>query len=79
MKKVTVTRSVIPSAAVTASHTPSIPRITGSSRTTAIWNTKVLKKEIAADTAPSLRAVKKEEAKILKPQIKNDIDRKSVV
>ena len=73
MKKVVVTRSVITSAAVTESHTPSIPRIRGSSRTTAIWNTSVRKNEIAADTAPSLKAVKKEEAKMLKPQIKNDI------
>ena len=69
-KNVIVTTKVIASAAVTASQIPSIPKRSGSRQTAAIWNTSVRKKEIAADTAPLLRAVKKEEAKKLKPHMR---------
>lgn len=55
------------SATVMASQIPSIPRNTGRISTDSIWNTRVLRKATAADTPPLLRAVKKEDTKILIP------------
>ena len=66
----TVIHSVSNSATPTAHQMPSIPNIAGNKRSMAIWNIRVRKNEIAADTTPLLKAVKKEEAKILKPLIK---------
>ena len=43
------------------SHTPVMPISFGRISTMTIWNTKVRRKEIAADTAPLFRAVKKED------------------
>ena len=64
--------SAMTSATTTASHTPSSPRKIGRIRTAPLWNTRVLRKEIVADTIPLPRAVKKAEPQILKPQmIKN--------
>ena len=70
MKKVTVTHSVINSAIPTAHQIPLIPKNAGSKSSMIIWNTRVRKKEMAADTTPLLKAVKKEEPKMLNPLIK---------
>ena len=40
----------------------------------AIWKTRVLKNEIAAETAPLFNAVKNDELKILNPLIIYDIE-----
>ena len=50
-----------------ASHTPSIPKILGNIMSGTTWKTKVLVKDINADTAPFPRAVKNAELKILNP------------
>ena len=47
---------------------PSTPQNRGKNITAAIWNTKVRRKEIAAETRPLLSAVKKEEPKIANPE-----------
>ncbi len=46
---------------------PPIPNISGNSITAAVWNTKVLKKEIMAETSPLFNAVKNEEPNIAIP------------
>ena len=46
---------------------PSTPHTSGKSKIAAIWKTSVRRKEIAADTGPLFRAVKKPEPKIAKP------------
>ena len=51
-----------------------MPNISGRIITAAIWNSSVLENEIAAETKPLLSAVKKDDAKILKPEIKKDIE-----
>ena len=71
MKNITVTISVSASDTAAAIQMPSIPRISGRKSTTVTWNTRVRRKEIAADTAPLLKAVKKADPKILKPFIRN--------
>ena len=70
MKKVIVTHNVINSAIPTALQIPLIPNNVGSKRIIIIWNMSVRRNEIAADTTPLLKAVKKEDAKILKPLIR---------
>ena len=45
-------------------QTPPISKIKGNSKTAAIWNTTVLKKDMTAEVTPSLRAVKNPEPKI---------------
>ena len=55
------------SAAVMAHQIPSIPIRTGSSSTDAVWKISVRMKDMAAETAPLLSAVKSEDIKILKP------------
>ena len=61
------------SANVSAHHIPSIPpKRAGKNSTAATWKTHVLKNEIAAETAPFDRAVKKDEAKILNPASTNE-------
>ena len=55
------------SATITANQIPFMPRIIGRISTAATWNTRVRRKEIAADIPPLLSAVKKDEPKILKP------------
>ena len=50
------------------SHTPVMPISFGRISTMTIWNTKVRRKEIAADTAPLFRAVKKEEPHTFMPR-----------
>ena len=60
-KKNTVTHKVSISAMVTDSHTPVRPKNIGSTITHRIWNTRVRRKEIKADTGPLFSAVKKEE------------------
>ena len=62
------------SAATIASQMPFMPIISGRIITAAIWNSSVLENEIAAETKPLLSAVKKDDAKILKPEIKKDIE-----
>ena len=46
---------------------PSTLMSSGRMRMQAHWNTSVRRKEMAADTPPLFRAVKKEEEKMLKP------------
>ena len=46
---------------------PSTRMTSGRMRTQVHWNTSVRRKEMAADTPPLFRAVKKEEEKMLKP------------
>ena len=45
----------------TAHQIPSMPNTAGSKRSMAIWNMSVRRNEIAADTTPLLKAVKKED------------------
>ena len=49
------------SAIATEHQTPLIPRSSGSSRTTAIWKTSVLRNEISAESRPLFNAVKNAE------------------
>lgn len=62
------------SASTTASQTPLSPNIAGSINIIAIWKSSVLKKDIIAETSPLFNAVKNDDAKILKPLIKYDIE-----
>lgn len=62
------------SAKTTDNHIPSISKNIGNINIIAIWNTKVLKKEIIADINPLFNAVKKLEENIEKPLNKNDIE-----
>ena len=55
------------SATTTAHHIPFTPNIIGIIITAADWKTSVLKNDIAAETPPLLSAVKKPDAKMLKP------------
>lgn len=55
------------SATVIAHHIPSTPKKTGRSSTEAVWKISVRINEMAAETAPLLSAVKKDEANILSP------------
>ena len=61
------------SATITENHTPSsgMPKSIGKRITVDVWNTSVRKKEMIADTAPLLSAVKNDEPKIPKPQKRN--------
>ena len=54
-------------------QTPSTPKKIGKINTLAIWKTSVRKKEIAAETTPLFKAVKKEEPKMLNPLNKTEI------
>ena len=60
------------SAVVFESQMPSISNNSGESSTDAVWKSRVRKKDIAAETPPSLSAVKKDEAKMFKPHSKNE-------
>ena len=60
------------SAMTIANHTPSISNSAGSSSIDRSWNTSVRINEIIADTTPSPSAVKKNDAKMLKPLIRKD-------
>ena len=60
------------SATVIAHQMPSRPKSAGSSSTHSVWNTSVRRKEIAAEIAPLLSAVKNDEVKMLKPAIRNE-------
>lgn len=55
------------SATVIAHQMPSTPKKTGRSSTEAVWKISVRINEMAAETAPLLSAVKKEEPKMLNP------------
>lgn len=55
------------SATVIASQIPSRPKMSGSSNTEAIWNTRVRKKDIAAEIPPLFSAVKNADANIFNP------------
>ena len=55
------------SAIVTDHHIPSSSQINGIISTAAILKMKVRRNDIAADTPPLFRAVKKDEANIVKP------------
>ena len=59
--------SAATSATQTAHQIPSTPKIAGRISTEPLWKTRVRRKDIAAETAPLLSAVKNPEAKILKP------------
>ena len=60
------------SATTIESHKPSNSRINGKVNIITIWNTSVLKNDIAADTNPLFKAVKNDDAKIFNPLIKYD-------
>lgn len=60
------------SAVVIAHQMPSRSKKIGRIRTEIIWNTSVRRKEIVAETAPLLRAVKKADVKMLMPASKNE-------
>lgn len=60
------------SAITLASHIPSSPNISGMIMTKILWNKSVLKNDIKADITPLFSAVNIEEAKILKPQKRNE-------
>ena len=55
------------SAATIAHQTPFILKKIGKIIIAAVWKTKILRKEITAEIAPLLRAVKKAEPKIPNP------------
>ena len=55
------------SATVFDHQIPPTPKSFGSRRTEPSWNTSVRRKETAAETAPLLSAVKKEDIKMLNP------------
>lgn len=59
------------SAATVENQMPSMPQISGSRRTQAIWNIRVRRKEIAAEMKPLLSAVKNEEPKMEIPENRN--------
>ena len=52
---------------------PVMPINPGRINTIMIWNTKVRRKEIAADTAPLFSAVKKEDPQTFMPLTRNAI------
>ena len=60
------------SATATDHQIPSKPSRAGRASTQMIWKTKERKKEMAAEMAPLLRAVKKLDTKMLKPASKKD-------
>ena len=62
------TTNIIPSATGTASHTPVIPQIRGSSRMPAASRPNVRRKERTADSFPFDSAVNIPEAKMFRPQ-----------
>ena len=70
--KVTVSTAAKASAVKTEIHTPSMPSNSGRIRTEATWNISVRINEMTADIRPLLRAVKKDEPKMLKPHIRNE-------
>ena len=53
-------------------HIPSSPQISGKIKTAALWNRRVLRKEMSAEVNPSLRAVKKADPKIENPTKRNE-------
>ena len=59
------------SATTVAHHMPFIPNIMGSTITAVHLNRNVRRKEMVAETPPSLSAVKKDDAKILNPEKRN--------
>ena len=59
------------SEAKVASHRPSMPRMAGIIRMAAICKISVRRKEMAAETVPSFRAVNIEEVKIFSPTQRN--------
>ena len=63
----TVTASAAISATEMASQTPSIFRKTGRINTLAHWKISVRRKDMTAEARPLLRAVKKDEPKMLIP------------
>ena len=62
------TTNIIPSAAGTASHTPVIPQMRGSSTIPPASRPNVRKRERTADTFPFDNAVNIAEVKLFKPQ-----------
>ena len=58
------------SATTDAAQIPFTPQKIGNIITATAWHKNVLKKDIIKDNAPLESAVKKEEAKMFKPQIK---------
>lgn len=62
MRQVAESTSAASSATITALHTPSVPRTSGSSKTADTSKISVRAKEMRAEVKPSFRAVKKEEA-----------------
>lgn len=60
------------SAVTMESQIPSVSQKSGRIRTAPVWNTSVLIKEIAADTRPLFKAVKKDDPKIANPENKNE-------
>lgn len=71
-KNITVVKTAIISAATIELQIPSTPHKSGNISTAAIWNIRVLKKAIAAETGPSLSAVKKDEPKMANPENRNE-------
>ena len=69
-----VTKSANSSAAEMASQTPSMSKKMGRISTAATWKTSVRRKEMAADTPPLPRAVKKEEPKIANPEKRKETE-----
>ena len=72
MKKKAVIIMEESSAAVMESHIPSVPSIRGSMITATIWKRSVLANEMAAETIPLFKAVKKEDPKMLNPIKRNE-------
>ena len=66
-RKAAVTPVARSSATVMESQIPSVLRKIGRTNTAATWNTRVRRKDMAADTPPFPRAVKKDEPKIPNP------------
>lgn len=73
-KNIILTINAKISANTTAIQIPFTPQIAGSMSIIAIWNSSVLKNEIAADTIPLFSAVKNDELNMLNPLIKYDIE-----
>lgn len=71
-----VTPKANTSAATVDSHIPSTPQINGKVKIAAAWNTKVRRKDMAAEINPLPRAVKKEEPKIAKPEKRKEKEKK---
>ena len=67
-----VTIKAINSAITMDIQMPSTSKTKGRSKMAAVWNTKVLKKEMSAETRPLLRAVKNEEPNIAIPAKRNE-------